>query len=908
MPPTSAPLQRKIYRPLFNLCEGNRALSRIPYADSGSHRWRINCIEKLRTRQPEYTVTGGQTEDTVLTNSAHIFLRCIAACLFCCVALPSSAQTSRFEAGYLTAPRVEIGPAEAYELVFRVNTSGDIQFVLETASAPATTALTSGTFDSASQLLQLDEVVISDSESYAVTLALVSQTPEVIFRLASATLLEPESEFDIQATMALPQLNCTNSACHDVTPGTSRINLHTGTLAELAARLVDQPSGSPSCASEKLIDSINPENSLLLKLISEGSGEQCIAKMPFGKQGVADEYYPEFEQWVSQLIAAYIPDSSDDSDEDSFIQALDGFTALRRAKYILHGGAIEDAEYEQALTSSGELDMDGYRAVLESWFDTPAFKRKMLSFLSTAFQQNYRGPIYPNYFEMLGVTWGQDFCTVRPEGLYKHDAMERTLTEIVPRTAFRLIENDLDFRELFTTDEIVINSIGLFAMALGDRKPPSYDRISDGYNLCQYEGLSLNDFNDWRVVQLLPSDSPADFVPKSLSYVNSLRSIPDGGNFSVKANRKGACNSFAFLANWPTNVSNQYRLNASQCMIASLGLIFEAGDSTQPNRVEDLDTSHVDTTTDCYGCHQHLDPMTNVFRGQYNLKHQILDYIQPENRGDFSFQGFSQEVTTMDDFQLALASHPNFAMGVARKLCQWATSQACSSDDPHLQSVVADFTSSGHKFKQLVLSLFTSPLLTTLDQSGEFAETGSLISSSRAQHICLSLEARMEQQLATDRFETTEPDPKVCESSYYAREATKSVPTDLFQRGYAEFIQASDINLITPKLVEPLCDAIRNPVLQAFDGFYSQRSAETLDGFTKYLLGVPTASPTYEASRQSLETLYNVARAPQCSSSSALSASLEGDQSCGLNLDHTAAMQFVFRNVCLAPATTAIGF
>lgn len=819
---------------------------------------------------------------------------------------------SRIENGFLIVPRIDVGDSQSFELVFRIETGADTLFFLEVAAEPSATATSSGFFDAVSQTLALTEIQLSSTESYSATLALVSQSPSIVFRLSNAALItdsttDPETALDIQATMALPQLNCTNSSCHDVTPGVSRINLHTGTLAELAARLVDQPSGSPSCAAEKLIDSINPENSLLLKLIDPDSGEQCIAKMPFGQSGVDSQYYSEFEDWVYQLIGAADELSQPtDNQNDEIIQALDGFSALRRAKYLLHGGAVENDEYELALDDNGDIDSDGYRSVINTWFDTPAFERKMLSFLAVAFQQNALGPIFPEYFEQLGATWGHDICTVRPEGLYTHDAMEVVLTEIIPRTAYRLIESGADFRTIKTTDEIVTNTIGLYAMALGDQQV-SDNRAEAGHNLCQLPDLALSDFNDWRVVKLLPSSTPANFVGNDSSFAQSLRDIPDGGSFSLMANRTGLCNSFSFLANWPTNVSNQFRLNVSQCMIASLGLIFEAGDSTAPNSLDGLDEVHVDPTTECYGCHQHMDPMTNVFRGQYDLSHRILESIAEDNDGDFSFHGYSQTVSSMDEFNAALSSHPNFAMGIALKLCQWATSEACSSEDPDLQSVVADFSSSGHQFKELVLSLFTSPLITTLNQSGDYAESGSKVSASRAQHMCLSLEARMEQQLATDRVATSEPDPKVCQSSYDARQATESIPQDLFQRGYAEFIQASAINLLTPKLHEPLCDAVRHPVMQAYEGYNESRTTETLNSLTQYLLGVPTVSPTYAASRQSLESLYDVARAPQCASTSELSDSLNGDQSCGFGMEHTTAMELLIRNICLSPATTAIG-
>ncbi len=838
------------------------------------------------------------------------------------------AGRSQLVDGYLVIPRVDVEGYDGFELVMQLEFSGEFLFVVQAAFDAESDVESSGFYDQISQTLVIDEIEVDTGQLYSASLELVSVTPSIVFRLADAQLIgttmpgdpdpgtdpDPGSDpnpdadpdpVDIQTLMQLPELNCANSACHDATPGTARVNLHTGSVDDFVARLVDQPSGSPSCSEEKLIDSSNPANSLLLKLIDSDAETQCISKMPLGQSGVAAEHYAEFAAWVDELIAASeAQDPAPEPDEEPAepIPALDGFSALKRIKYILHGGAVTDADFNNALDDNGDIDPEGLEQTIESWFDTDPFERKMLSFLGAALQQSHLGPIVPEYFTQLGVTWGQDICEPRPDGLYSHDAMELTLTEIIPRTAYRLIASDGDFRDIASTNEIVSNSIGLFALSLGDQS-----NVANNMNLCEFPGLALSDFHDWRMVRILPSDSPADFQEQSANFVEQMRSIPEGGSLSLRANRNGICNSFSFLANWPTNVSNQFRLNASQCMIAALGLTFEAGDSTPPNSLIGIDSDHVDPDTDCYGCHQHLDPMTNAFKGQYKLNHSLLDSLMADNDSDFAFHGHSSRVSTMQDLNDALSTHPYFGMGIALKLCQWATSQVCSADDPVMQGVAQDFADSDYRFKQLILSLFTSPLLTTESRSGGFAELGTKVSATRAQHMCLSLETRMEQQLATDRVENLEPDPKVCYSGYYRNKAREVLPEDLFQRGYPEFIQASSINLITPKLHEPLCDEIRDPVLQAFEGYNSSRTDQTLDNFTRFIVGVPDASPDFDNARQALGDLYDLGRAPRCSSIDALSDSLEGNQSCGFGLNHRKSMELVFRNICLAPNTTAIG-
>ncbi len=86
-------------------------------------------------------------------------------------------------------PRINVAGSGAFELLFRIELNDEYQFVLEQIFDAAQGASVSGSYDSISQTLELDQIELESGEVYAATLGLVSQSPEIVFNLKEVELV-----------------------------------------------------------------------------------------------------------------------------------------------------------------------------------------------------------------------------------------------------------------------------------------------------------------------------------------------------------------------------------------------------------------------------------------------------------------------------------------------------------------------------------------------------------------------------------------------------------------------------------------------------------------------------------------------------------------------------------------------
>ena len=114
------------------------------------------------------------------------------------------AERSRVESGYLIIPRIDVDDFRAFELILRIEFNGEYLFVLEHASDPAQDTTSSGSYDSNSQTLVVDEIELETGELYSVTLELVSQSPDIVFRLKGAELNYSPSDLSEPTTEDVP--------------------------------------------------------------------------------------------------------------------------------------------------------------------------------------------------------------------------------------------------------------------------------------------------------------------------------------------------------------------------------------------------------------------------------------------------------------------------------------------------------------------------------------------------------------------------------------------------------------------------------------------------------------------------------------------------------------------------------
>lgn len=723
---------------------------------------------------------------------------------------------------------------------------------------------------------------------------------------------EPQIHQDIQTLMAQPEINCTNAGCHDTTPGSARINLLSGTLEDFAARLVNQPSGSDRCTGELLIDPINPENSLLLKLIDPNTDTQCMSKMPFGSNGVSPEALTTFQEWVDALIAAANQAESDNTggsnnnngDVSANLIERSSHSPLilgRKLKYLLHGGALTNAELDTLSGANNTLDTDGLDLLILDWMNSEAHQQKMSNFLAVALQQTPATERYANQLRRLSNN-------------STSQNIRANLRESFARTALRIINNDESFKQVITTNQWEVTTGVLTALAYADderRRDLDFREIV----------FEPSDFTDWRTITLsqVPNSPYGNTSFASTDIIETMRNLQENQTLSLRAPRIGFFNTLAFKEQWQTNVDNQFRLNTNQTMIAALHMTYESGDPTQPHQLDGLDAEHAPTGSDCFGCHKNLDPMRNIFYLEYNPNNHRARQSPESFVPDFAFQNHRVPVSNMAEFSAALADHPRFAMAWTEKVCQWFTSIPCDRNSQEMIDLANTFTQSNYSFNTLVRGIARSTLITqtTFDAQESFedktAVPGSRVSIARGNHYCHALYQRLN-EIRTRRALPPVPNDvstNLCErANNSVRVAASIIPEDGVTRGEINFIQSSENDMMLAKAYDAFCDRSSNLVVGGGDNttLRANNVDNSLDDMAEILLGIPSNASTYAETRTSLENLYDVSRAtPACADSNALAAAANGNPTCGLGLSRANGLRLVWRTVCQSPDLTGLG-
>ncbi len=703
-----------------------------------------------------------------------------------------------------------------------------------------------------------------------------------------------------QAIKVFEANNCTNAGCHSASPGGAHIDLVTGSIDDFAARLVGVPSGKTNgCKNERVIDHLDAANSLFLKVTDSHSGDQCLAKMPFGKPGVTDAEFSILQKWIDKLIEV-APPVVLRPDEPTRIETValnktTGFSVASYAKKILRGDALTDEEYNR-IAGSGGFDLDEYDALLREWIASDAFDFKIRKFLRIALQQNASPLTMTDYWEQFG-------------GLgYKPDAPVDTartrgaLHEMMTHTAMRIINAEEDFRTILTTRDWEVSTIILAALGRADQHQMSEN--SKEYKLHDMPGVIDSDYEDWRTIRMVQGTSRADYE-KSENYIQRMRAKKEGDTYELLAPRVGYFTSPSFIYNWETNPSNQFRLTLNQTLISALSLSFEAGDTTARNHEEGIFAEHAKPGTDCHACHSQMDPMRNVFLKYYHSENTRALKKIGNQRPDFSFHGLTREVSNMDEFAKALSDHPNFAFAWASKMCQWMTSVECEKKYPEdVQDIAEKFKSSGHNFKTLLVETLKSPLVI----NGITDNSEMIISIARQDHWCTHLEGGLD---AISKKHGRGKDRTFCDKSVHWRTAqTDLVPNDEYTRGKISLLQPSTLDPFYLKSVEYLCSARDWWFIGNKDTvpFRTDRMKDVLDDMVQIILGIPTAHDHYPQAREALERTFNVLRkSPQCNNPSDVNIKDNANPSCGYALNANKATETLWKMVCSAPSTTSVG-
>ena len=713
---------------------------------------------------------------------------------------------------------------------------------------------------------------------------------------------------DFAAILAHPTNRCT--ICHDTSPGVEGGNLDL--MSEgFGARLLNLRSGNTSCRDELVIDAANPSNSLILKLVDPvryaAWEDPCIGQMPFGGNGVSAEDVKCFENWVQQVV------DTNEAPPPPPVTPFDPMPAtsvLSKTKFILHGGAVTDAELAAVTGQDGALNVDALRRTIESWQSTPEFQAKIQAFLELSLQQDEINPRNQPYRDQFDPIGGNDVAIDRT-------ALFNSLERMFVRTAWNIVSSGGDFRQVATTRRWQVTTAILSALVYADRSRNPGDRFE------RLAHLQASDYTDWRDVNFVQAADASD-VPQfanTAAFVSSMRDIADGGSLTLRAPRVGFFNTPPFFESWETNEDNQFRVTTNQALLASLDILFEAGDVTPQDNLNGLATEHAEPESACYACHQRLDPMRLEFQNVYNYKYRIRDNVETELPPSFSFQGYTAAPANMDEFGQALVSHPRFPTAWVQKICMWANSQRCLEDDPEFVRLRNAFAQDWD-LMALIVDMFTSPLVTgaRITETHDAAEF--FVSIARSNHMCGALATRIEaaraERCAAEQAANPNADPAVCQSrnnfGCNATNTTRSmrdlISSDAYGRGKREFIQESVSGPFNARAMTELCTQLATREVGGGNQTFTQNDIPgSIDRMVRHVMGLPASHPRYQAARDALQRAYDIGRAtPTCESTGGdVVADNATEITCGFGLNTTRSLYIPWILACSSPELAGQG-
>jgi hypothetical protein len=307
-----------------------------------------------------------------------------------------------------------------------------------------------------------------------------------------------------------------------------------------------------------------------------------------------------------------------------------------------------------------------------------------------------------------------------------------------------------------------------------------------------------SDFNDWHLVKVRKPSADEAVTP-----FYDLEQLRTASELVVHTERVGFLTSPGFFSTWMNNEDNSSRVTVNQALIVALGKSFE-GQAVTNFAPESLDAEHADPTTECYGCHQTLDPMRDFYRASFtNYYGEQLDPERAALQADFIFDGVTAKGNGVRDLADLLAEHPAFPYAWAHKLCYMANAAPCL-EGATLDGIVASFVESSFDFRVLVRELFSSPLVTA-SQCVEGVDTGSNVSIARRTLFCSELSHRLDINDVCGLGRLKEESSALQNS---ARDASGSIPDDGFSRAVVSPIVIAETGLFTRANAEATCVTI----------------------------------------------------------------------------------------------------
>ena len=700
---------------------------------------------------------------------------------------------------------------------------------------------------------------------------------------------------DVQTIFA--DHNCL--ACHS----TEQAGLYGGGLAlddeGLGKNLLGTTTekGGLACAEEQLIDPDNIENSLFLKLIDTEKhatlkAEGCDRTLmpPFG-DAVSQQGITCITSWVESVIDTEDPTPPANTESKPFAPNTAG-AALSRAKLILHGGPVTDAELTFVGGSEANLTAKDLRNVISQWQSSAEYETKIKSFLTLALQQTNK----PD------TLLTEQFNNVRGEAIGKSRLL-RNMEEMFPRTAWEIVKTNDDFRKVVTTSEWFVTT-GMLSALVYTEKPqqtPGRDylrRSAQNDQFKNFEHLTDDDFNDWRKVTFTRTETPQNYA-NSAAFAQRMRDIPHGSEVSLRMPRVGFFSTPAFYDNWATNDDNQFRVTTQQTLITALDKPISADDATEHLTVKGISQDHADPESACFQCHRHMDPMRQVF-AKYQVTRNRSKPTNDNAQPSFSFLGVAENFDTVEEFADIVANHPEFPNAWVQKLCMWANSQRCNPADLEFQRLSNNFAQQ-FSFNTLIRQFFSSPLFTAVNRVKSHETHEYLVSLTRGNHYCKAMDARVKALTETNN---TKGKLSLCND----RDELGIVAPDVFARGQADFIQSTQISGFESKAIDIQCAKAAGSVFANNDSKIidtTQGKNPALQQLVQYVMGVPPSHHRYRDLLTQITRVYDIAfHKTACSGDP---ADQSNEISCGYGKSQGDALRVAWFTACTSPEIISVG-
>lgn len=388
--------------------------------------------------------------------------------------------------------------------------------------------------------------------------------------------------------------------------------------------------------------------------------------------------------------------------------------------------------------------------------------------------------------------------------------------------------------------------------------------------------LDRGDFTDWHWVKV--RKPTGDETPTIFYDIAKLRSATE---MVLHTPRIGFLTSPGFFSTWATNEDNASRVTINQALIVALGKSFE-GVAVTDFSPTNIDAEHAAPGSECYGCHQTLDPMRDYYRASFsNFYGQQLDPERTDLQADFVFRGVTTSGSGIEDLAQTLASHPDFPYAWAHKLCFYANSAKCV-EGAELDRVVQAFKDSSLDFRVLVAELFSSPLVTG-DKCVAGVDAGTTASIARRSTFCSELSTRTGvADICGIRTHFRDSTPL----QNAVRDAVGSVPDDAFSRAVVDPVTISETSMFTRANAEAACE---QAVLKGYAEIFGDATPDEATALlVQNLMGLPENDPRHDGALQILRDHVTEAVA--------------------LGKTDQEAVQSAFVLACMSPSVAGVGF